>query len=491
MQNSVINFSNVKNASKLFRLDAEYFQPKFIEIERKIKENPYSELRDLIEVLTDYHSNGSYEVLKSNVSLSSEPDYAHMIRTTDIERDDFERDIVSISKHAYEFLSKTQMSGGEIIVSKIGNAGKAYLAPPIKRPTSLGMNQFMIRTNQKTNNFYVYCFLAGRYGQNQLSQRVTGALPPSIDKESVRSIFVPLFSESLQTLVEKTVSLHFKLRDRSKIYFNNAEELLSSELKLNNWRPKHQPFFIKNFSDTETACRLDPEYFQPKYDEIIRAIKQNSDDWDLLKNLVDIKKGVEVGSGEYCNSGIPFIRVSNLSPFEISKEKNISEDLYTKLTKDGDADSFSKSRSHQPKQGEILFTKDGSPGIAYFLKDAPPSMIVSGGILRLRRKTDRVNDEYLTLVLNSIVTKEQVKRDVGGSIILHWRPEQVKNTLVPILSTDKQLKIKQMIQEHFILREQSDSLITCAKRALEIAIETDEKNAIAWLDQEYQKIVGG
>ena len=44
-------------------------------------------------------------------------------------------------------------------------------------------------------------------------------------------------------------------------------------------------------------------------------------------------------------------------------------------------------------------------------------MIPSSGILRLRRKDNRVNDEYLTLVLNSMLVKEQVNRDVGGSAI--------------------------------------------------------------------------
>ena len=59
-------------------------------------------------------------------------------------------------------------------------------------------------------------------------------------------------------------------------------------------------------------------------------------------------------------------------------------------------------------------------------------MIPAGGILRLKSKTDKINNEYLTLVLNSILTQEQVNRDVGGSVILHWRPDQVAGTVIPI-----------------------------------------------------------
>jgi hypothetical protein len=92
---------------------------------------------------------------------------------------------------------------------------------------------------------------------------------------------------------------------------------------------------------------------------------------------------------------IPFVRVSNLSPFEITEEKYISAELYAELSQ------------HQPKQGEILFSKDGTPGIAYHLNEKPKKMVPSGGILRLKLKNKQINEDYLTLVLNSLIVQEQ------------------------------------------------------------------------------------
>ena len=440
MQTSIVHLSKVKDSSKLFRFDAEYFQLKYLETEVLIKTHKHSQLRELISVLTDYHANGSYEILRANVELKSEPEFAHMIRTVDIERDEFENDIISISEHAYNFLDKTKVYGGEIIINKIGNAGRVYLIPPINRPTSLGMNQFMIRANDSIDNYYLYCYLSGRYGQNQLSQRITGAVPLSIDKESTRSVFVPLFSDNIQKLIAKTVAAHFQHSSDSKKIFKDSQNILLSELGLSTWQPKHQLTFVKNYSDTEAAERIDAEYYQPKYEEIIKAIQSYSGGWDTLGNLVTVKKCVEVGSGEYLDEGIPFVRVSNLSSFEITEEKYISQKLYQEI------------KQHQPKKGEILFSKDATPGIAYCLNETPQNMIPSGGILRLKNKSDKINNEYLTLVLNSILTKEQVNRDVGGSVILHWRPDQVKGTAIPILPESKQLEIQQKVTESFNLR---------------------------------------
>ena len=279
----------------------------------------------------------------------------------------------------------------------------------------------------------------------------------------------------IKDLIER--ALYIRLRSRE--VYQKAQTLLLSELGLINWQPKHQLTFIKNYSDTEQAERIDAEYYQPKYEEIIKAIKNYSGGWDLLGNLVSVRKCVEVGSGEYLDEGIPFVRVSNLSPFEVTEEKYISENLYAEI------------KQHQPTQGEILFSKDATPGIAYYLNEKPQKMIPSVGILRLKRKTEQINNEYLTLVLNSMLTKEQVNRDVGGSVILHWRPEQVKETVIPILPEEKQTKIQQQVTESVNLRKQSQHLLKCAKRAVEMAIEQDEKTAINWLKNETDESLSG
>ncbi|MCY3743565.1 MAG: hypothetical protein OXH00_21335 [Candidatus Poribacteria bacterium] len=99
----------------------------------------------------------------------------------------------------------------------------------------------------------------------------------------------------------------------------------------------------------------------------------------------------------------------------------------------------------------------------------------------MKTKTDRIGNEYLTLVLNSVLTQEQVKQDVGGSVILHWRPDQVAETVIPILHQEKQTEIEQKVDESFNLRNRAKDLLEHAKRAVEIAIEQDEQAAINWL----------
>ena len=82
-----------------------------------------------------------------------------------------------------------------------------------------------------------------------------------------------------------------------------------------------------------------------------------------------------------------------------------------------------------------------------------------------------------------MLTKEQANRDVGGSVIIHWRPEKIQETVIPILSHKKQDQIQQEVTESFDFRKQSKYLLECTKLAVEIAIEQDEQTAIDWLEE--------
>jgi type I restriction enzyme, S subunit len=165
-------------------------------------------------------------------------------------------------------------------------------------------------------NFWNAPYLSGKYGQHQLRQRITGAVPLSIDKESTKSVLVPLFSEKFQNKVGEIVSLHFEYIGIFKKQYKEIPKILLSELGLTNWQAKHKLSFIKNYSDTEKAERIDAEYYQPKYEEIEKAIKSYPCGYSFIKdefkqNKITFKidnakqyKYVEIGSVNVGNGEI-------------------------------------------------------------------------------------------------------------------------------------------------------------------------------------------
>lgn len=468
MQSSVVNFSNVDLGN---RIDAEYFQPTYLHIEDKLIEKQATPLRTFCSITgsafypaaTHLYETGDLPFIRC-VDCISYP------VITSRQNNSFEK---IPRAFANEYRNIKRLTKGEIVVTKVGTPCYASIIYDID-DVALSRTVLGLKSIKDINPYYLVAFLRSKYGFLQLfrERELTIQFQLTLDRVGSVLIFKPR-NESLEKLIADCFSLHEELQRESEKLFAKAETLVLSELGLSSWQPKHKLSFIKNYSDAETAWRIDAEYFQPKYDEIVKAIKNYSGGWDTIGNIASLKKCVEVGSEAYMDEGdVPFVRVSNLSPFEITEEKYISKELYAELS------------HNQPKEGEILFSKDATPGIAYHLNEKPKKMIPSGGILRLQLKNKGINEDYLTLVFNSMIVKEQINRDVGGSVILHWRPEQVKETLIPILPEDKQSIIQQKVTDSFNLRKQSKHLLECAKRAVEIAIEQNEDAATEWLHEQ-------
>ena len=192
--------------------------------------------------------------------------------------------------------------------------------------------------------------------------------------------------------------------------------------------------FETTMEKMERADRFDAAYFHPKYDALMDRIC-SSGSWDFLGNMVSMEKGLDSTKAEYVEDGVPYIRVGDFDGFGPRTDgcKFIS------------ADAFMKLHDHGLRKGEILLTKDGNPGIAHCLiRDLCP-MIVSGGFLRLRVLDGCILPECLAAVINSKAVRMQKERDVSGSVILHWRIEQIQNAKIPIPAP----KIQKRIAEHY------------------------------------------
>ena len=174
---------------------------------------------DYITLLTDFSSNGSYKTLDSGVIMYDEPNYAWMVRTTDLESGDM-TSIKYIDESAYELLSKSKIYGGEIIMNKIGSAGKIYLMPQINIPASLGRNAFMFRYDERINVKFLYHLLTSEYGQREIQQYVRGAVTKTITKNDVRTVQIIVPPIELQNQFADFV----KQVDKSKLAVQKSLE---------------------------------------------------------------------------------------------------------------------------------------------------------------------------------------------------------------------------------------------------------------------------
>ncbi|MFW5850990.1 MAG: restriction endonuclease subunit S [Bacteroidota bacterium] len=459
---SVLSWDEYIKENFDFRLDAEYFLKDNIKRLKLLSKKGYEKISSFAYVTDGIHTSIDY-CDNSNVNLFS--------ATTPRENYfDLSRKVF-ISEKAHASNPRTALKKDDIIISTVGTIGNCAVVDKNVLPANSDRHVGIIRLeNDDFYPRYVSTFLLTKYGRFQTWRESTGNVQLNLFLYRIRTLKIAKLTKLFQQRIEDLVLLNDSKRLEAKQTYSQAETLLLETLNLKDFQPSKEPVNVKNFSASfGSSGRLDAEYYQLKYEQVVNRII--STDYDQLVNIVKIKKSIEPGSSVYADEGLPFVRVSDYNKFGLSKP-----DKY--LTDDFCKENAEQIKKLKPKKETILFSKDGSVGTAYMLRE-DANFITSGAILHLTVKDkNKVIPEYLTLALNSKLVQMQAERDAGGSIILHWRVSEIENVVVPVIDFDKQREIADLVEESFQLKKQSEHLLETAKRAVEIAIEEGEDVAM-------------
>lgn len=148
-------------------------------------------------VITDYVASGSFASLAENVQYLDEPDYAMLVRTADVSDKGYSPKQVYINQHSYEFLSNSNLFGGELIFPNIGaSVGDVYIVPVLYERMSLAPNAIMVKTNH-IDRYYYYYFQSkpGRLSIEDIAQSTAQA---KFNKTDFRQLRVLLPSDQEQ-----------------------------------------------------------------------------------------------------------------------------------------------------------------------------------------------------------------------------------------------------------------------------------------------------
>lgn len=452
-----LNLNEVYFDNLSFRIDAEYFKKAYVVESKILIKNKAQKLIDLSQkidvgfvgpMVNEYKENGIKLLQTKNVSEFFVNEF----------------DMKFIDEKFNKLLSKSQIQKHDILIARSGSFGKAsiYLSDEVINSSDIIIVE--VDAN-KINPFYVVAFLNSNLGINQLLRFASGGLQGHVNLTILENLKVPILDVRFQNEIGRIITHGYLKIKQAEAYYVQAEKVLLDELGLDNWHPTQANTEVKSFKNSFLQSgRLDAEYYQPKYD-VLTAKIQHAEHYKLSE-LVKIKKSIEPGSAAYLENGIPFIRVANLSKFGLTEP-----DIHLSITHQHDIENLF------PKKETILLSKDGSVGIAYKMEEDLKA-VTSGAILHLAVKSKKVIPDYLTLVLNSVLTQLQAERDAGGSIIQHWRMTEIENILIPVIEMKKQEEIAELIKQSFTLKKQSKQLLRTAKLAVEMAIEEGEEKAM-------------
>lgn len=469
MEGLEISESKLSELEYSGRLDAEYYRPQFMKYERLLQARSAVKLASLSDFLI-----GPFGSAFAVENYSDESIYRY-IRGKDVkEMYLMDNDNVYMPKSDFDRLSKYALRKNDILVSVVGTLGNAAIVEEEDLPAVFSCKSTVLRANSIYPE-YLLAYLNSKYGRSLLLRKERGAIQKGLNLDDLKTLAVYSAGTDFQKDIRQIYLGSLELRKSSKIMYSQAEAVLAETLDISGFQPSTESVSVKSYAESFAQTgRLDAEYYQPKYDGLIAHLVAQPH--DKLINLVDIKKSIEPGSDAYSDddTGLPFLRVADYSKHGLLEPQKRLADSYVEANK-------AEILSLLPRKKTILFSKDGSVGEAYCLQE-DGNFITSGAILHLTVKPKKeVLPDYLALVLNSDVVRLQAERDAGGSIILHWRKEEIEDVIVPIISSEKQEAIVKSLKEAEQLKFESKRLLDVAKRAVEIAIEQDEAAAISYI----------
>lgn len=171
----------------------------------------WTRIGNYVDYVTDYVANGSFASLKVNVSIFKDENYALMVKTQDF-ANGFTKSLTYTDKHGYDFLSKSTLHGGELILSNIGSVGKVFRVPYFDRPMTLASNSVMVKCYNCRDYDWMYYFLLSPIGFEELKSITTGTAVPKFNKTDLKTIPLPVppLAEQ-QRIVDRIESLFAKL----------------------------------------------------------------------------------------------------------------------------------------------------------------------------------------------------------------------------------------------------------------------------------------
>jgi restriction endonuclease S subunit len=451
---SEVMLKNVLCGVETLRLDSEYFSKKYLLTENYINKNQ-SKFMNFSKLGLNVDGSAFYPALEPYYNQGIYP----FIRVGDIkEFVDFDNCVKVPFDILHNYPTLKHCKKGDIVLTKGGTIGLAGL---ITQNCCVTRDLIFINSSILKEEDYIclYLFLSTKFSYNQLIRSSSQSVQPHLTITLVKDISLYKYSTQFKSVISKIYKKSINLYEQSKSLYHQAEELLLETIKLSNFKPSAKATNIKSFKDSFLKTgRLDAEYYQSKYEELIAKVKKQP--YSSLDNLVTITKSIEPGSDVYSDEGLPFIRVSDYNKFGISTPEKCLSNSFCK-------ENATLLESLYPTKENILFSKDGSVSLAYKIRENMQA-VTSGAILHLTVKNEaKILPEYLTLVLNSEVVKRQAERDAGGSIILHWRVREIKEVVIPIVPMKIQQQIADLIEESFSLRRKSEKLLEEAKIIVE------------------------
>lgn len=320
---------------------------------------------------------------------------------------------------------------------------------------------YLIRVNPDENKIlpeYLTAFLNTKYWIFDIKRRAKISINQSnVSAEELKKIKIPILDMHKQEKIKSLFDTSFFYKQQSRQLYQEAEDLLLTELGLKDHIFSHALTFTTAKKEVDQAGRYDADYFQPKYDEIIGKI-ENYKGWSISLSDKEIKD-----KNFFPKTWLKYkyIALADVSSqwYIIDHKKELGEHLPT------------RARRLVNKWDVVVSSIEWSLSSCAIIEDEYNNAVVSNGFFVL--KSDKLTPETLLILIKSEFMQLLLKKNSSWTILTAVSKDGLQKLKLPLIDPQIQQLISAKVQESFRLRNESKQLLEQAKKMVEDEIEKE------------------
>jgi type I restriction enzyme M protein len=382
-----------------------------------------------------------------------------------------DRNPVFIPDSEYEKLTRSHIFTNDVLVTIVGaNTGQTALVDVAPDKLTANCKLGILRPKASFNNpAYLHAFLSGRYGQAQIASAKRGGAQTGLILPDLKSLKVPRFSPRFEDAVSNVSSAAHKLRRAALVHLDGADEVLMRFMGMDDWEPPNPANYVRNSRDVFLTERLDAQYFQERYAALSAFINRTGAGKKLGDQLCKNQRGKQP---QYSESGLPVINSKHVIRNEV------------RLDADNRLASFS-AEDLLICNGDVLLNGTGVGTIGRASAYLHATCAIPDNHVTLLRPAADLDPVYLSVFLNSKAGQYQVEQRLRGSSgQIELYPSDIAQFDVWLAPMAIQKEIRTLVENSFRDRQEAIRKLGVARRAVELAIENSEAEALAYLQQE-------
>ncbi len=364
----------------------------------------------------------------------------HFVNVNDLQR-------INVKFHHKE-IKRSITYPYDVIYTMTGKfMGKAAMCPPTITEMNMSQNSVVLHTASPRQAVFLTIFLNSQINRIQVRGTYSITKQKFMNQGKIAALKVMEYDNKYDELMQLYL-------DAFQKYFDAVRQIQRIIESFNNlpYEDTAQYGFIVKPNSLDKRMLI-PNFYRPDIDQTIQEVKDDKAFVTLCTN--SISKGNEIGSANYLEEGIPFIKTSDIINYDVDYEPDCYcvEALFAQLKQD-------------IRCGDIIFAKDGKPGEAAVIqKDS--KIIISSGLVKYRPRSSEERYWVFLLLASKYGEAYFKKWFVIASTMLHLRADFFNDFAIPEITDEIRENYMIPLAKAFEDKKEGDDIISKIKAVVE------------------------